>query len=49
MQTLTQPSLLLKPFAEQGDKNTIPDVNTDQTEPQKADFTNGFPAITSLT
>ena len=48
MQTLTQPSLLLKPFAEQGDKNTIPNVNTDPTEPQKADFTSGFPAITSL-
>ena len=48
MQTLTQPSLLLKPFADQGDKNTIPDVNTDASEPQKADFTNGFPAIVSL-
>lgn len=48
MQTLTQPSVLLKPFAEQGDKNTIPDVNTDQSEPQRADFTSGFPAIVSL-
>ena len=48
MQTLTQPSLLLKPFAEQGDKNTLPVVNTEQSEPQRADLTNGFPAIVSL-
>lgn len=48
MQTLNQPSLLLKPFAEQGDKNTIPNVNTDPSEPQRADFTSGFPAIVSL-
>ena len=48
MQTLTQPSILLKPFAEQGDKNIIPDVNTDASEPQRADFTNGYPAIVSL-
>ena len=48
MQTLTQPSLLLKPFAEQGDKNTLPVTNTDQSEPQRADLTNGFPAITGL-
>ena len=48
MQTITQPSLLLKPFAEQGDKNTLPVVNTDASEPQRADLTSGFPAIVSL-
>ena len=47
MQNLTQPTLLLKPFAQSGDKNTLPDVNTDLTNPQKADLTNGFPQITS--
>ena len=48
MQTLTQPTALLKPFAEEGDKNTIPVTNTDATNPQLADLTNGFPEITSL-
>lgn len=48
MQTLTQPTALLKPFAEEGDKNTIPVTNTDSTNPQLADLTNGFPEITSL-
>lgn len=48
MQTLTQPTALLKPFAEEGDKNTIPVANTDVTNPQLADLTNGFPEITSL-
>ena len=47
MQTLTQPTLLLKPFAESGDKNTIPETNTDTSNPQLADLTSGFPAITS--
>lgn len=47
MQNLTQPSLLLKPFAESGDKNTLPVTNTDTSNPQKADLTNGFPQITS--
>ena len=47
MQTLTQPTLLLKPFCDSGDKNTIPSVNTDTTNPQRADLTDGFPAITS--
>lgn len=47
MQTLTQPELLLKPFAQSGTKNTIPDVNSDASNPQLADLTNGFPAITS--
>ena len=49
MQTLTQPTLLLKPFAESGDKNTIPVTNTDASNPQLADLTNGFPQITSET
>lgn len=49
MQSLTQPSLLLKPFAESGDKNTLPNVNTDTSNPQNADLTNGFPAITAKT
>ena len=48
MQTLTQPTLLLKPFAESGDRNTIPNTNTDSTNPQLADLTGGFPPITSL-
>lgn len=46
MQGLTQPELLLKPFCSSGNKNTLPDVNTDALNPQKADLTNGFPAIT---
>lgn len=48
MQTLTQPTLLLKPFALSGDKNTLPDVNTDSANPQLADLTNGFPEITGI-
>lgn len=48
MQSLTQPELLLKPFAENGDKNTIPVTNTDSENPQLADLTGGFPPITSL-
>lgn len=47
MQSLTQPTLLLKPFAENGDKNSIPVENTDAQNPQLADLTNGFPSITS--
>lgn len=47
MQSLTQPELLLKPFAQSGDKNTIPSTNTDAQNPQLADLTNGFPPITS--
>ena len=46
MQGLTQPTLLLKRFCESGTKNTIPDVNTDSGNPQKADLTNGFPVMT---
>ena len=49
MQTLTQPTLLLRPFAESGDKNSIPVTNTDVSNPQLADLTNGFPQITSQT
>jgi len=48
MQNLTQPTLLLKPFAESGDRNTIPVTNTDTSQPNLADLTNGFPQITSL-
>ena len=48
MQSLTQPTLLLKPFADSGDKNSLPDVNTDTSNPQRADLTNGFPQITGL-
>lgn len=47
MQGLTQPTLLLKPFADSGDKNSIPVTNSDLANPQLADLTNGFPAITS--
>lgn len=47
MQSLTQPTILLKPFAESGDKNSIPVENTDAQNPQLADLTNGFPSITS--
>lgn len=54
MQGLTQPTLLKKIFAEDGDKNTLPVDNTDQDDPaadpseaQRADLTVGFPPITS--
>lgn len=47
MQSLTQPELLLKPFAENGDKNEIPVQNQTISQPQLADLTNGFPEITS--
>lgn len=46
MQSLTQPTSLLKPFAESGDKNTLPVTNTDASNPQLADLTNGFPEVT---
>lgn len=48
MQNLTQPTLLLKPFAVDGDRNVLPDENEDVTNPQLADLTNGFPPITGL-
>lgn len=48
MQSLTQPTLLLKPFAQSGDRNDIPLVNNNLSNPQLADLTNGFPEITSL-
>jgi len=47
MDILTQPTLLLKPFAESGDKNSIPVTNTDASNPQLADLTNGFPQVVS--
>lgn len=48
MDNLIQPTLLLKPFAQNGDKNDIPLVNNMITNPQLADLTHGFPEITSL-
>lgn len=48
MQSLVQPELLLKPFAENGDKNSIPLENQTIAQPQLADLTSGFPPITSL-
>lgn len=48
MDNLIQPEILLKPFAKDGDKNNIPLVNNNITNPQLADLTNGFPEITSL-
>ena len=47
MQNLTQPTLLLKPFCQDGDKNQIPVQNDSLVDPQLADLTNGFPEITS--
>lgn len=47
MEILTQPTLLLKPFAENGDKNDIPLNNETIAQPQLADLTVGFPPITS--
>ncbi|MBO7732880.1 MAG: hypothetical protein J6S67_10015 [Methanobrevibacter sp.] len=47
MQNLVQPTLLLKPFAENGDKNDIPLNNETIAQPQLADLTVGFPPITS--
>lgn len=45
MQSLTQPTTLLKPFAENGDKNTLP---VSATGTQKASLDEGFPEKTSL-
>lgn len=42
----TQPELLLKTFAEDGTRNTLPLVNTDTSNKQRADLTNGFPIWT---
>lgn len=47
MESLTQPTLLLKPFADEGDRNDIPVVNNNYSNPQLADLKNGFPEITS--
>lgn len=41
-----QPELLLEVFAKNGTKNTLPLVNTDSGNPQRADLTNGFPLAT---
>ena len=43
---LPQPTLLLAPFCSNGTKNTIPLVNSDSSNPQLADLTNGFPLKT---
>ena len=41
-----QPELLLEVFAKNGTKNTLPLLNTDSANPQRADLTNGFPLAT---
>lgn len=41
-----QPELLLEVFAKNGTKNTLPLLNTDSENPQRADLTNGFPLAT---
>lgn len=43
---MTNPALVTTPFAENGDKNVIPNVNTDPTKPQLASNDTGFPSIT---
>ena len=43
--TLQQPPILLKPFAENGDKNTIPETSTGD---QRASLDEGFPPVTSI-
>lgn len=42
----TQPELLLRIFAEDGTRNTLPLINEDTTNKQRADLTNGFPIYT---
>lgn len=49
MEALEQPELLLKPFAEDGDKNIIPEELSPQTQaenPQRASLSQGFPPRT---
>lgn len=41
-----QPELLLEVFAKSGTRNTLPVLNTDASNPQLADLTNGFPIAT---
>lgn len=43
---MTNPTLVTTPFAENGDKNTIPNVNSDPDNPQLASNDLGFPPIT---
>lgn len=42
----TQPEILLKKFAEDGTRNVLPLLNTDSSNKQLADLTNGFPTDT---
>jgi hypothetical protein len=42
----TQPEILLKKFAEDGTRNVLPILNTDASNKQLADLTNGFPIDT---
>lgn len=42
----TQPEILLKKFAEDGTRNVLPILNTDSSNKQLADLTNGFPTDT---
>ncbi|QYC51347.1 hypothetical protein [Acinetobacter phage BUCT628] len=43
---MTNPKLITTPFAENGDKNSIPETNTDPSNPQLASMSAGFPPIT---
>lgn len=43
---MTNPTLITTPFAENGDKNSIPETNTDPNKPQLASMQAGFPPIT---
>lgn len=43
---MTNPTLITTPFAENGDKNTIPEINTDPNNPQRASMSAGFPPKT---
>lgn len=43
---MTNPTLVSTPFAENGDKNLIPETNTDPGNPQLASMSAGFPPIT---
>lgn len=45
---MTNPQMITTPFAENGDKNTIPETNTDAGNPQLASMSLGFPPITQL-
>ncbi len=43
---MTNPTLITTPFAENGDKNSIPEINTDPNNPQRASMSTGFPPKT---